>query len=219
MDPENTRQYLQLVSRILTQLEENNREYRRFVNLVHETAITSLLQQPRRRGGRTPVPPVRMRQTPNPEWTQPGLENHLYSILSGLQNVVVAPSAEDIRREIYSIDYNELPNPANSRCPITLEDFESGQFVNVIRHCGHVFQREALANWFRTNVRCPVCRYDIRTGAPNVHLTPAVGLEQLGNLQDEMDVLNDRRTNILDNLFMDEDISGNTFTVRYEFGG
>jgi hypothetical protein len=32
----------------------------------------------------------------------------------------------------------------------------------VIRFCGHIFNTEQLNTWFRSNCRCPVCRYDIR---------------------------------------------------------
>jgi hypothetical protein len=43
-----------------------------------------------------------------------------------------------------------------------MEDFNDNDMVTVIRHCGHTFHTESLLNWFRTNCRCPVCRYDIR---------------------------------------------------------
>jgi hypothetical protein len=47
-------------------------------------------------------------------------------------------------------------------CPISLEDFVENEEICQIKHCGHIFREEALRNWFRRNVRCPVCRYDIR---------------------------------------------------------
>ena len=43
-----------------------------------------------------------------------------------------------------------------------MEEFNHGERICQIKHCGHIFREEALRNWFRRNVRCPVCRYDIR---------------------------------------------------------
>ena len=50
----------------------------------------------------------------------------------------------------------------NNRCPITLEDFQENETVCQIKHCRHTFKEQSLRNWFQNNVRCPVCRYDIR---------------------------------------------------------
>ena len=36
-----------------------------------------------------------------------------------------------------------------------------------IIHCGHIFIPHQLNRWFQNNVRCPVCRYDIRDYEPN----------------------------------------------------
>ena len=53
-------------------------------------------------------------------------------------------------------------NPVNTSCPISLEPFNDSSRVTIIRHCRHIFNTDNLSNWFRTNCRCPVCRYDIR---------------------------------------------------------
>ena len=47
-------------------------------------------------------------------------------------------------------------------CPITREELIVGDHVCVIKHCNHLFKNDALMQWFNSNVRCPVCRYDIR---------------------------------------------------------
>ena len=49
----------------------------------------------------------------------------------------------------------------NDECPIRLEQFVPNDTVTQIRHCGHIFNSTELTNWFRTNTRCPVCRYDL----------------------------------------------------------
>jgi len=86
---------------------------------------------------------------PEPVQTQPLMED-----------VVVAPTQEQINNAVERI-FIEHPDP-NVRCPISLEEFGRNDNILRIRHCKHIFKEESLLNWFRRNVRCPVCRYDIR---------------------------------------------------------
>ena len=78
------------------------------------------------------------------------------------ENVIVSPSDEEIERATTNFQYNPETPPINTRCPITLDNFLEGDEITVITHCGHAFKSTAFTGWFRTNVRCPVCRYDIR---------------------------------------------------------
>jgi len=79
------------------------------------------------------------------------------------QNISVRPSQEQIEFATLLFTYNHSNTEnINEQCPITLEDFENGDIVRQIRHCRHVFHEDSIQNWFRSNVRCPVCRYDIR---------------------------------------------------------
>jgi len=77
-------------------------------------------------------------------------------------NVIVRPTQEQIHNATIALEYDSNI-VTQTRCPITLGDFETGEIVRQIRHCGHTFCETALQNWFGSNVRCPVCRYDIRT--------------------------------------------------------
>jgi hypothetical protein len=77
-----------------------------------------------------------------------------------MEDVVVAPTQEQICNAVERI-FIEQPDP-NVRCPISLEEFGRNDHILRIRHCKHIFKEESLLNWFRRNVRCPVCRYDIR---------------------------------------------------------
>lgn len=70
------------------------------------------------------------------------------------------------------VTYDEMMNEV--RCPITLDNFTVGERICQIRYCGHIFKREPLMNWFQRNVRCPVCRYDLRN-----YENPAESPEQL----------------------------------------
>ena len=90
-------------------------------------------------------------------------------MFNNYQDVIVSPTAQQISNATEQIVFNQpVTEPTNeenntrSRCPITLEEFTDGETVTRIRHCGHTFQETAITNWFNSNVRCPVCRYDIR---------------------------------------------------------
>ena len=79
-------------------------------------------------------------------------------------NVIATP--EQIATATRNILYENVEEPLNDRCPICLDVFQSSSEVTQIRHCGHIFNRSQLATWFERNVRCPVCRFDIRDQVP-----------------------------------------------------
>ena len=71
---------------------------------------------------------------------------------------------EQINNSVQHVEYNE--EMTEDRCPITLENFVVGENICQIRHCGHIFKSTGLMQWFQRNVKCPVCRYDLRTYQP-----------------------------------------------------
>jgi hypothetical protein len=79
-----------------------------------------------------------------------------------LDPVTVTPSQSQINQAVRTVLYSDIVTPINRSCPISLENFNENEFVSVIRFCGHIFKTEQLDIWFRSNCRCPVCRYDIR---------------------------------------------------------
>jgi hypothetical protein len=87
-----------------------------------------------------------------------------------LQPVEVYPTQSQIETATRRVRYCDISRPINTSCPISMEEFNDNDMVIVIRQCGHIFHIEQLMNWFRSNCRCPVCRYDIReynTGSPS----------------------------------------------------
>jgi hypothetical protein len=86
--------------------------------------------------------------------------NHF--IPNRFQDVIVRPTEEQINNatEIFNYVSGEY---VHTNCPITLDEFRENESVCRINHCGHMFRETAIKNWFQQNVRCPVCRYDIRT--------------------------------------------------------
>lgn len=89
------------------------------------------------------------------------------TIPTNLHDVVVRPTYEEVLQATTDVMYTRATNNLNTNCPITLDEFREGDLLTQIRHCGHLFTQPAIQNWFSRNVRCPVCRYDIRTRRPN----------------------------------------------------
>jgi Ring finger domain len=83
------------------------------------------------------------------------------------QPIEIFPTQTQIEIATRRARYGDIVSPINRDCPITLDRFNDEDIVTVIRHCGHIFQSNALSRWFGGNCRCPVCRYDIRNYNPS----------------------------------------------------
>ena len=79
-----------------------------------------------------------------------------------LSPVIVRPTDRQIRDATQLLRYGNIVDAPNNRCPISLEVFNETDLVTRIVFCGHVFSTTELQTWFETNVRCPLCRFDIR---------------------------------------------------------
>ena len=84
------------------------------------------------------------------------------------EDVIVRPSNEEINRATQGLVYSNDIIFMNSQCPISLDEFTEGELVRRILHCGHTFREAPIRRWFETNVRCPVCRHDIRDISNNL---------------------------------------------------
>lgn len=84
--------------------------------------------------------------------------------LNNLDPVVVRPTREQVLNSTTVISLREIPvsNRFYNVCPISYETFTDDTVVTRINHCGHYFDTNSINQWFNMNVRCPVCRYDIR---------------------------------------------------------
>lgn len=87
-----------------------------------------------------------------------------------LRPVEVFPTPSQIESATRQVRFCDIITPLNLRCPISMENFSDNDIVTVIRHCGHIFQRESLQSWFQSSCRCPVCRYDIRDYNPTQNM-------------------------------------------------
>lgn len=78
------------------------------------------------------------------------------------ENVIVHPTPLQIAQSTDLVTYQDTGLFLNRSCPINLEEFRNGEQIRRIIHCGHCFNTSSFDRWFSRNVRCPVCRYDIR---------------------------------------------------------
>jgi hypothetical protein len=128
-------------------------------------------------------------------------------------NVVATP--RQISTATTQLLYENIETPTNDRCPICLEVFQPNSEVTQINNCRHIFNRTELATWFQTNVRCPVCRFDIRdhVDVPPPPVTSSTSTEPINNtpfaqtpIADpnsdaaSMSTLNSQLTSIMDTL-------------------
>ena len=79
---------------------------------------------------------------------------------------IVSPTNEQIQNASRIIRYGNIVNPLSQSCPISLDEFQENHMVRQLLHCGHLFHQTQFDEWFQNNVRCPVCRYDIRNTTP-----------------------------------------------------
>jgi|Laugresbdmm110sn_2_1035109.scaffolds.fasta_scaffold01299_10 hypothetical protein len=99
---------------------------------------------------------------PSPEYNR--TVNNL--LRSFFERNIVAPTREQINNSTRILRFADIENPLNNSCPVTLDRFESDSSVRQIIHCRHIFTPSGIDSWLQSNVRCPVCRYDIREYVP-----------------------------------------------------
>ena len=73
--------------------------------------------------------------------------------------VLITPTPEQI--DTGSVLQNIL-TPSDTPCSICQDVINQGDEVRRLNHCHHVFHRNCIDTWYQRNVRCPVCRHDIR---------------------------------------------------------
>lgn len=83
-------------------------------------------------------------------------------LFSTLQNRQL--TQQEINSMTTTITFNdETRNEiSETRCPISLDNFQNGDSLCRINGCNHIFKKDNLLNWFRRNSKCPICRFDLR---------------------------------------------------------
>ena len=132
-----------------------------------------------------------------------------------LQPIEIYPTQSQIETATRRVRYCDISRPINTSCPISMEDFNDNDMVTVIRHCGHTFHTEQLMNWFRSNCRCPVCRYDIRTyntGSPSEFFNNNLSMT-MDTSNNNIEINNNRNTLIDQNDFFDTNSLDNLLSI------
>jgi hypothetical protein len=104
--------------------------------------------------------------------------NQMSSLLSSFLNtsVTVRASAEQLESGSRLVRYGNITRPLSETCPISMDRFSIDDQVRQIHQCGHIFMPSEFDEWFQSNVRCPVCRFDIRN-----HTTSNTGTSTRGD--------------------------------------
>lgn len=106
---------------------------------------------------------------PNNRSNSSTTNEHTSFIRNFFDPVTVSPSQTQVELATRNVRYGDIIRPLNTSCPISLENFTDDDIVTVIRHCNHIFHTRGINSWFRSNCKCPICRYDIRSY--NYHTT------------------------------------------------
>jgi hypothetical protein len=125
--------------------------------------------------------------------------------------VVINPTQTQIELATRNVRYCDIVTPMNRSCPISLETFNDNDTVTIIRFCGHIFNTEQIRQWFTTNCRCPVCRYDIRNYNSSQLLETTIPREVLNssNINEQERNVNNSTDTYLYSIITSSDISGN----------
>jgi len=78
------------------------------------------------------------------------------------QDVVVVPTEEEINRACDVMPAIDAQLSHEYVCPIDLSPIDDDENVMKIKQCGHVFRESNLRELFTRDVKCPMCRFDIR---------------------------------------------------------
>jgi hypothetical protein len=98
------------------------------------------------------------------------LLNELYNMIQtplrrrepNLEPVLVVPSVQQVENATTLRIATDANDRSDQACSICQDGYTDGQAIRSIRHCNHSFHKSCIDTWFERNVRCPVCRYDIR---------------------------------------------------------
>jgi hypothetical protein len=71
----------------------------------------------------------------------------------------------------------------DDNCSICQDTMRSGENIRHITSCNHTFHRSCIDTWFVRNVRCPVCRHDIRETGPSTSTSTAAPAPQQASNQ------------------------------------
>jgi Ring finger domain len=175
-----TTEVISLLRELLYLYNDNICDYQENMRLILQTiySLSQNLQNPSPSANNVRTPSYTRNYNWN-RWNSRDLENLIYYAIyptnangtmrhanwafnTYRDDVVNIPTMQQIEAATTNYEYSNENAENNTNCPITLDEFQEGEQVCRIRHCGHIFRRSSIQNWFQRNTHCPVCRYDIR---------------------------------------------------------
>jgi hypothetical protein len=95
-----------------------------------------------------------------------GILDQLANLLTrAAEPVVIAPTAQQIERATTIRVPSSTEEDNTTACAICQDPLYDELLIRPLReitHCEHTFHQTCIDRWFTRNVRCPVCRFDIR---------------------------------------------------------
>ena len=179
----NIRDYNQNITRALSLMEDSRHETRTFHRYMPENTPTNTPINTTRTTGTTRSHTFNRQTRDFSDMFTLPLRN-IPSIWNtrAFQDVIISPTETEINDAIETFTYADDSILNYTTCPITREEFSIDDRLCRIHHCGHLFHESAIRNWFRNNVRCPMCRYDIRE-----YTQPSNGIDVSQNTIDDGD--------------------------------
>ena len=90
------------------------------------------------------------------------LETALGQLSTPPEDVVVTPTDQQIARACVVMPASDANLSDQYVCPIDLSPITPDENVMIIKHCKHAFRESNLRELFTRDVKCPMCRFDIR---------------------------------------------------------
>lgn len=207
MNNNDRRFLLETVRRMNDDYQAVNREYSRNMMDYHRN-VHQMLNIISNTYTNTPDPPRRTtnRNTDALEWE---LLSYYINQFNNQMRDDVPPglTQEEINTATELVVYDNSMN--ERRCPITHDDFETGEQVCRIISCGHYFKTHAIYRWLQRNTLCPVCRHNLVQPTPHAtNVNPRPINENLGSPR--------YFSNIFSNILPYNDLSFNTISYTFD---
>ena len=96
----------------------------------------------------------------NPDMVEVTLFDNGRRVVNNMEDVQIHPSLRTLRESSSIHLYKDLDTNQET-CSICRENFQDLSVVRKLR-CNHIFHMDCVDSWFETNIRCPLCRIDLR---------------------------------------------------------
>ena len=155
----------QNINRVLQNTNRNNRQ----TNQRSRTNVNNVSYD-----YQNPINPSIYANTNNRTNNSTNFGRQVTDLLSSFLNttVTIRPTNEQLETASRLVRYGDIERPLSESCPISMDRFNVDDQVRQIHHCGHLFVPSQFDEWFQSNVRCPVCRFDVRNHTPTPNTTP-----------------------------------------------